>query len=105
MDETIQALRGLYDRIPRRHSADNVKEIYSIIDEYETLLQNIEAVPAFETEVAPFFDGVENIRTAVKKSSDNKASKKQKDEIFDEASGDLKDGMQAVLVMVESSGK
>ncbi|RYE27192.1 MAG: hypothetical protein EOP48_34620 [Sphingobacteriales bacterium] len=102
MDNTIQALRELYDRIPRRHSADNVKEIYSIIDEYETLLQTIEAVPAFEKNVAPFFDGVENIRIAVKKSSDNKASKKQKDDIFDEASGDLKDGIESVVNLIEA---
>ncbi|HTE23556.1 ribosomal RNA processing 1 family protein [Flavitalea sp.] len=98
MNTTITALNELFDRVPRRHSPDNVKEIYSILDEYETLLQTIEAEsPVLEKKVAPFFDGLEPIRGLIKKSSDNKASKKIKDNFFDEASGLLKDNMQSVM--------
>jgi hypothetical protein len=98
MNTTTTALNELFDRIPRRHSPDNVKEIYNILDEYETLLQTIEAEsPVLEKQVAPFFDSLEPIRGLIKKSSDNKASKKIKDNFFDEASGSLKDSMQSVI--------
>ena len=98
MNTTSTALQELFERIPRRHSPDNVKEIYNILDEYETLLQTIESQsPELEKKVAPFFDSLEPIRALVKKSSDNKAQKKLKDNFFDEASGLLKDGMQDVL--------
>jgi 5'-deoxynucleotidase YfbR-like HD superfamily hydrolase len=97
MNKTTAALKELFERIPRRHNTDNVKEIYSIVDEYETLLQEIESEsPVLEKKIAPFFDGLEPIRGLVKKSNDNKASKKMKDELFDEASGLLKDSMQSV---------
>jgi hypothetical protein len=98
MSTTITALNELFERIPRRHSPDNVKEMYSILDEYESLLQTIEAEsPVLEKKVAPFFDSLEPIRGLIKKSSDNKASKKMKDNFFDEASGSLKDSVQSVL--------
>src|SRR5688572_18944727 len=98
MNDTRNALAELFERIPRRHSPDNVREIYSILDEYEGLLQTIEAEsPVFEKQVAPFFDSLEPVRGLVKKSADNKASKKMKDSFFDEASGSLKDSMQSVL--------
>jgi hypothetical protein len=89
-------LNELFERIPRRHSADNVKEIYNIIDSYEDLLREIETEPAYEKEIALFFDELEPIRAIVKKSTDNKASKKAKDVLFDEASGNLKDTMEAL---------
>ncbi|RYY16753.1 MAG: hypothetical protein EOO04_26445 [Chitinophagaceae bacterium] len=98
MNTTIIALNELFERIPRRHSADNVKEFYNILDEYETLLQNIEGEsPELEKKVAPFFDTLEPVRGLIKKSSDNKASKKMKDNFFDEASGSLKDSVQSVI--------
>ena len=98
MNTTNTTLNELFERIPRRHSPDNVKEIYNILDEYESLLQIIEAEsPVLEEKVAPFFDSLEPIRGLVKKSSDNKASKKMKDKFFDEASGSLKDSMQSVM--------
>ncbi len=31
-------ITALYDRVPRRHTTDNVKDIYSIIEEYEDVL-------------------------------------------------------------------
>ena len=100
MNTTTSALSELFERIPRRHSADNVKEIYNILDEYEAILQTIEGEsPELEKKVAPFFNGLEPIRGLIKKSSDNKAPKKTKDNLFDEASGLLKDSMQAVLDM------
>ena len=97
MNETSTTLSELFDRIPRRHTADNVKEMYNILDEYETVLQNIESENTFyEQHIAEFFDALDPIRTTVKKSNDNKASKKVKDNLFDEASGALKDTMEAL---------
>ncbi|MEO6582714.1 MAG: hypothetical protein ABIO05_00225 [Ferruginibacter sp.] len=104
MIETSAQLSALFSRIPRRHTPDNVKEIYSILDEYEGILQNIEAESAeHEKLVPPFFEMLQPIRVTVKKSSDNKASKKTKDSLFDEASGDLKDAMEE-LMKVYSAG-
>lgn len=96
MNTILVQLNELFDRIPRRHTADNVKEIYDIIDTYEDLLREIEAEPAYAQDIVPFFDELEPIRTTVKKSNDNKASKKTKDTLFDEASGNLKDTMEAL---------
>jgi hypothetical protein len=98
MNPTTAALHGLYDRIPRRHSTDNVKEINNIITEYEDLLIAIEGInPFYEKSAAVFFSDVEAVRANVKKSTDNKASKKNKDNFFDEASGALKDSIQALI--------
>jgi hypothetical protein len=98
MNTTTTSLNELFERIPRRHSPDNVKEMYNILDEYESLLQAIEAEsPVLEKKVAPYFDSLEPIRALIKKSSDNKASKKIKDNFFDEASGSLKDSVQSVI--------
>jgi len=92
-------LKELFGRIPRRHSADNVKDIYAILDEYENVLQDIEREKTYEQLVAPFFDALDPIRATIKKSSDNKASKKMKDSLFDEASGALKDTMEELMEM------
>ncbi|HEX2534697.1 MAG TPA: hypothetical protein VHK69_13220 [Chitinophagaceae bacterium] len=97
MEEIKSQLRELFDRIPRRHTADNVKEMYSILDAYEDLLTTMEADPHYEQKVAPFFEVLDPVRTTVKKSNDNKASKKEKDVLFDEASGTLKDSMEALM--------
>lgn len=100
MNSTTTALSALFNRIPRRHTADNVKEISDIITEYEDLLITIEAVNSFYEENIPvFFDDLETVKLTVKKSTDNKASKKNKDNLFDEASGALKDSMQALIEM------
>ena len=99
-------LRELFVRIPRRHTPDNVKEIYNILDEYEDVLRTIEAESVqYEKTVAPFFDALDPIRALIKKSSDNKASKKSKDTLFDEASGSLKDSMEALTEMYENGKK
>ena len=97
MNETGKKLQELFDRIPRRHNADNVKEIYNILDEYEEVLQSIESEKEYEQHVAPFFDALDPIRATVKKSNDNKASKKVKDTLFDEASGSLKDTIEELM--------
>ncbi|MEP6710855.1 MAG: hypothetical protein ABJA37_00485 [Ferruginibacter sp.] len=93
-------LNELFVRIPRRHTPDNVKEIYSILDEYEDLLQSIEAESDYYEKNTPhFFEALDPIRTIIKKSSDNKASKKTKDILFDQASGELKDNIEALTKM------
>ncbi len=97
MNTTSQKLSNIFDRIPRRHTADNVKEIYAILDEYEDILRQIETDPDYEQQVAIFFEELDPIRSVVKKSNDNKASKKQKDSYFDEASVALKDTMEALM--------
>ena len=100
MNSTITALTALFDRIPRRHSLDNVKEMNSILSEYEEALITIEGLNAwYEKKIPVFFDELENVRSIMKKSIDNKASKKNKDQYFDEASGKLKDSMEAVIAL------
>lgn len=98
MNPTTAALTALFNRTPRRHSLENIKDINSIIAEYENLLIEIEAVNAFyEKNISPFFDDLDTVRETIKKSADNKASKKNKDNFFDEASGTLKDSMQSLI--------
>jgi len=97
MNEIKEELQELFNRIPRRHTVDNVKEMYSILDAYEALLQKLEADARYEQLVAPFFEALDPIRATIKKSNDNKASKKTKDVLFDEASGALKDTMEELM--------
>lgn len=97
MNEIKEELQDVFNRIPRRHTADNVKEIYSLLDEYENLLQKLEGDAQYEKTVARFFDDLDSIRATVKKSNDNKLSKKAKDTLFDEASGALKDSVQELM--------
>jgi Zn-dependent M32 family carboxypeptidase len=97
MNETKAKIQELFDRIPRRHTAENVKELYSLVDEYEELLITIEADPVYEKSVAPLFEILDPVRATIKKSNDNKASKKTKDTLFDEASTALKDSMEGAL--------
>lgn len=98
MNSTTAALTILFNKIPRRHSIENVKDINSILNEYEDLLKNIESINSFyEKNTMVFFDDLDSIRLKIKKSTDNKASKKLKDNFFDEASGELKDSMQALI--------
>lgn len=97
MATTHETLRDIFNRIPRRHTADNVKEIYGLLDEYEDVLKEMEADEKYATHVAPLFDGIDEIRATVKKSNDPKASKKGKDVLFDEASGAFKDAVEGAL--------
>ncbi len=98
MNTTAAALQSLFNRIPRRHSLENVKDINDILAEYEDLLIIIEAINQFyEKNIPPYFDALEDIRSIIKKSTDNKASKKMKDSLFDEGSGNLKDSLQQLM--------
>ena len=97
MDDAKQKIKALFDRIPRRHTTDNVKEMYSILDDYEQLLMTMEADERYATTVPRFFEALEPIRATTKKSNDNKASKKTKDVLFDEASGALKDTIEELM--------
>ncbi len=91
-------ITALYDRIPRRHTTDNVKDIYGIIDEYEDILIEIESINSFyEQNIGTYFDAATTAKATIKKSTDNKASKKNKDAFFDEGSGILKENMQEIL--------
>jgi hypothetical protein len=92
------SINALFARIPRRHNDENIKEIRSIVAEYEGILIKIEATnPFYEKNISPFFDAIEEINMLIKKSTDNKASKKIKDNFFDDASVALKDSMEALL--------
>ena len=106
MDSTATTLTALFNRIPRRHSLENVKDINSIVTEYENILLNIEAInPFYEKNIPVFFDDLDTIRAAIKKSIDNKASKKNKDNFFDEASGILKDSIQSLLTIYDDGNR
>ena len=97
MNEIGEKLRALFQRIPRRHTADNVKEMYSILDAYEDVLKEMETDDRYEKQIGRFFEALEPIRSTIKKSNDNKASKKAKDILFDEASSALKDTMEEAM--------
>lgn len=97
MNEAHEKLQDLYNRIPRRHTADNVKEIYSLLDEYEDVLKEMESDERYGASVAPLFEPLESIRATVKASNSPKASKKAKDTLFDEASSALKDEIEAAM--------
>ena len=97
MKDIKEKLSELFHRIPRRHNADNVKEMYSLLDAYEDLLKTMETDDRYEKQVAIFFEVLDPIRATVKKSNDNKASKKTKDVLFDEASSALKDSMEEAM--------
>jgi hypothetical protein len=106
MNPVSTQLNELFNRIPRRHNPENVKEIYAILDEYEDALRSIEAENDFyEKNIAEFFDALDPIRATIKKSSDNKNSKKTKDDLFDQASGELKDTMEALVGFYEDGKK
>jgi hypothetical protein len=57
----------------------------------------MEADERYEKQVARFFETLDPIRATIKKSNDNKASKKAKDVLFDQASGALKDSMEEAM--------
>lgn len=106
MNATTTSLTDLFNRIPRRHSLETVKVINDIVAEYEDLLMSIEAENSFyEKNVAVFFDDLEIVKAGIKKSNDNKASKKNKDNYFDEASGTLKDSVQSLLKLYDDGKK
>lgn len=106
MNATTTALTALFDRIPRRHSIENVKEINSILQEYENLLMKIEAENSFyEKHVTTYFNDLDAVRASIKKSTDNKASKKNKDDSFDDGSSALKDSIQSLLTMYSDGSK
>jgi len=44
MDNTTSTLQELYNRTPRRHNDENIKEINNIVTEYEDILMSIEAI-------------------------------------------------------------
>ena len=91
-------ITALYGSVPRRHTIDNVKDIYSIIEAYEDVLIQIEAInPFYEKNISSYFDAAATAKGAIKKSTDNKASKKNKDAFFNEGSGILKDNMQELI--------
>ena len=74
------------------------QDINNILAEYEDMLISIEAINPFYEKIIPvFFEDLELVKASIKKSNDNKVSKKNKDNYFDEASGALKDSMQALL--------
>lgn len=105
MEQFKALLQYLYDRIPRRHTAENVIEINTIVDEYADILGKIESInPWYEKNTAIFYPSLESIQNNIKMSNSNKHSKKAKDALFDEASGALKDDIQS-LITVYGTGK
>lgn len=103
MDNNSQILNDIFSRIPRRHNDDNVKEIKSLIEEYEDVLIEIETMPAFEKEVAAYFDALEPIKVLVKKSTENKHSKKQKDDFFGDAAIAFKDTIEEIKNLISNA--
>ena len=106
MEPYTALLKDLYEKIPRRHTAENLLEINSVIDEYAVVLGKIESINAwYEKNTAGFYPSLESIQTTIKSSNSNKHSKKAKDSLFDEASGNLKDDIQSLIKVLESGQK
>lgn len=106
MNQYTEELKSLLNGVPRRHSADNVKAITGMVNDYENILQNIEALnPYYEKNTAGLFAELDGIRLKIKMSNDNKASKKNKDVLFDEASGALKDSIQSLIDIYNNGSK
>jgi hypothetical protein len=106
MDQYATQLQELYDRIPRRHSAENITEINSILDEYADILGKIESINSwYEKNTAVFYPSLESIQNTIKSSNSNKHSKKAKDGLFDEASGNLKDDIQSLITVYGDGNK
>lgn len=106
MHQYTEELKALLNSVPRRHSADNVKTITGMVNEYENILQQVESLnPYYEKNTADLFSGLDEIRLKIKMSNDNKASKKNKDVFFDEASGALKDSIQSLIDIYDNGSK
>ena len=69
MNPATTSLQALFNRIPRRHSLENVKEINAILGEYEVLLLTIESInPFYEKNIAAFFEDKELALAVIIKS-------------------------------------
>jgi hypothetical protein len=105
MDQLAGRLQDLYNSIPRRHNAENIALINGIVDDYAGILGEIELASAwYEQQTARFYPSLDTVQNTLKMSNSNKHSKKAKDDLFDEASGILKDDIQA-LIKIHISGK
>ncbi|GAC1449848.1 MAG: hypothetical protein NVSMB7_11950 [Chitinophagaceae bacterium] len=106
MEQYTAGLQELYERIPRRHSAENVTEISSILDDYADILGKIESLNTwYEKNTAVFYPSLESIQNTIKMSNSNKHSKKAKDGLFAEASGNLKDDIQSLMHVYRKGDK
>lgn len=106
MNSTVATLTALFDRIPRRHSPENIKEIVVIMSEYENVLMEIESINTFyEKQSAIFFEDLEQARAGIKKSDDKKASKKNKDDYFQDASGMFKQSIERLIAVYGDGSK
>jgi len=106
MEPYTTELEALRNRIPRRHTMENVKEINTIVDDYEHMLRKVEAINAdYEKHTAELFAALDTIRAKIKMSTSNKASKKMKDQFFDEASGTLKDNLEELMGILEQNSQ
>lgn len=102
MNQYANELEKLRASIPRRHSVENVADMNNIMNDYEDILRKVEAIDAsFEKNAAPFFAELDEVRAKIKLSTSNKASKKNKDMLFDEASGLLKDSVEGLMALLE----
>jgi hypothetical protein len=106
MNTTAKALQEIFDRIPRRHSADNLNEMNALLEEYEDLLITIEAENSFyEKRIPVFFEDLEMVTSTIKNSNSPRFSKKVKDNMFDEGSGKLKESIEALMAVYGAGGK
>ena len=106
MEQYPALLQDLYNRIPRRHTVENIVEINSVVDDYAAILGKIESINSwYEKNTAIFYPSLETIQNNIKMSNSNKHSKKAKDELFDEASGSLKDDIQSLIAVYGDGNK
>ena len=106
MEQYKEQLQELYNRIPRRHTAENLVEINNIVDDYENILGRIESINGYyEKATAAFYPSLDTIRANIRMSNSSKHAKKAKDGLFDEASGTLKDDIQSLIIVYADGSK
>ena len=106
MEQYEALLNDLYERVPRRHSAENVQAFNALLDDYAAILGKIESTNAwFEKNTAVFYPSLETVQNTIKMSNSNKHSKKAKDDLFAEAAGTLKDDIEALIKVYAEGGK
>ncbi len=102
MEQYGALLHDLYNGIPRRHTAENVAAINVIVENYADILGKIESTNSwYEKNTASFYTSLESIQSNIKMSNSNKHAKKAKDELFDTASGALKDDILSLIAVYE----
>jgi hypothetical protein len=102
----VSTITLLYNEVPRRFTPDNFKAFNEVVSNYEDVLISVEAINEyFEGQVPVYFDVVAEVKVTIKNCNNSKASKKVKDNYFDEAADKLKDNMQELIDLLKENNQ